>query len=349
MPRKVEEVEEEIEQSPNIEVVGNYPSLVRKRTGLFSFDYAVSNKGDLGLAMRTIVELSGHNHVGKSTLAYYLLGATAKQDDTPDNNISICDMELLDRDYIASAIGRSGYSGKVTLVDTTDNKGKVIPHETMMMKMVMDLSESNTGSAMMDSVSAIQPIAEAAGDFGEAFMGKRAKLVAQVARGLAGVLRNKERPSTAIVINHSYQIIGGRGHTTAGGIVLPALAGVRVHMWSGEKFFEDEDTAMENPIGFLVKGAIEKNRFGGPGRNFQFYIVPGIGVHVGVSAMFDCFAFGLAERGSRVKLGERSVGFLKADLLSYAADGRMRKFYPFMEAMDEYSKHVERGDVIPES
>jgi RecA/RadA recombinase len=329
--------------SEGITVVGAYPTLTRCRTGLFSFDLALAHKANLGLPERVIVELSGYQGIGKSTLAYFLAGKV-----TGEGAISICDMEMLDRDYIVRAVGASKFQGEIRLVDVVDEKSKPIPHETMMMKMALELSKEEVGASILDSVSSIQPIAEASGDFGEAFMGKRAKLVAQVSRALSGVLKTKDRPSSAFVINHAYQVIGGRGHTTAGGVVLGALAGVRIHMWAKETFMSSDDEDAK-PLGFLVAGQVEKLRFGGKGRTFQFYIVPGYGVHPGVTAMMDCFTYGFAERGSRVKMDDKSYGYLKADLLTYAAEGKTRKFTPFVDKLEHYAQEIIKGNVDEDS
>jgi hypothetical protein len=125
------------------------------------------------------------------------------------------------------------------------------------------------------------------------------------------------------------------------------LAGCRAHMWTKEVFMSSED-ADARPIGFLVAGQFEKNRFGGKGGTFQYYIVPGFGVHPGVSAMFDCFTFGFAKRESRVKMNDKSFGYLRADLLTYAAEGKTRKFLPFIAALSEYAEQIEKGEVEEE-
>jgi RecA/RadA recombinase len=312
-----------------VNITGNYPTIVRRRTGLFSFDLAVSHKSSLGLPLRTVVELYGYPNVGKSSLSYYLAGKIAEQ-----GRIAVCDLEMLDRDYLSTAIGHSGFSGDVKIMDSTDDKGKPVPHEQMLMEMVGDLNDEKTGVAILDSVGAIQPIAEAEGDFGEAFMGKRAKLVAQVSRALSSVLRNGERPAAALVINHVHSVLGGRGHNTAGGDTLKYIAAVRIMLW-GEKVWKESDEPDSATLGFQVRGQIEKLRFGGRGRSFGFYIVPGYGVHTGASAMFDCFELGLAEQGSTVKMDGKSLGYIRKDLLSYAAEGKMRKFTPFVEKLAE--------------
>jgi hypothetical protein len=140
--------------------------------------------------------------------------------------------------------------------------------------------------------------------------------------------------------------MGGRGHTTTGGERIKFLSGVRLMLWPRETFRVDDEDSSSEVLGFLVEGQVEKLRFGAKGQTFHFYIVPGFGVHVGVSAMFDAFAMGEAERGARVKLNGKSLGLLKKDLLSYAAEGRQRKFYPFIERMQKVAERVEKGEHV---
>jgi hypothetical protein len=228
--------------------------------------------------------------------------------------------------------------GDVHLIDAIDEKGNFIPHETMLGELTLKFGEDKVGAAVVDSVGAIQPIAEAEGDFGEAFMGKRAKLVAQVSRSLTNLVRNKTRPSIAIVVNHVHGIMGGKGHTTAGGDTLKYLSAIRMMIWPGQTYtVSEEDT---KPLGFYVSGKIEKLRYGGRGREFSYYIVPQYGVHEGATALMDCLNLGLAESKSVVKMGDKSFGYLKKDLLTYAYEGKQRKFEPFVEALAEYEKTV---------
>jgi RecA/RadA recombinase len=320
---------------PNI--IGTYPILQRQRTGLFSLDKALSGGGELGAPMRTVYEIYGYQGSGKSTLCYYLLGKLNNQKDA-----AICDLENLDMKYLESAIGMSGYEDDVHVIDVVNEKKKVRSHEDMLMEMVQRLSEGS-GAVLLDSVGAIQPLAEAAGDFGEAFMGKRAKLVAQVSRALANNLRNVDHTANAYVINHVHQIIGGRGHTTAGGETLKYMAGVRMMIWAGETFWDDT----QNPtriIGYVAKGKTEKMRFGGKGREFQYYIVPGVGVHPGATALFDCVELGLVERGTTLKMNGKSLGYLKKDFLDHANGSKSRRFDVFFEVLQEYEANMKWDD-----
>lgn len=318
----------------DINIIGSYPFIVRKRSGLFSLDLALSSRGELGLPMRGIYEVYGYPNSGKSTLSYYLAGKLS-----PQKEITICDLEMLDANYVKKALALAGFSGDVKMIDITDPKGKPLTHEKMLMNMVDNL-ETTSGAVIMDAVGAIQPIAEAAGDFGEAFMGKRAKLVAQMSRALSNALRVKREDAIAFVINHQHSIIGGRGHTTAGGETLKYMATVRMMIWTEEILKDDND----NIYGFLAAGNIEKLRYGGRGRSFNYYTVPGLGVHPEASAMFDCFSLGLATREGTVKMDGKSLGYLKKDLLAYASTGKSRKFEPFVERLIEYEKEIKEAE-----
>ena len=324
-----------------VKIEGSYPVISRKSTGLFSLDWAVASRGVSGFPLRTITELYGHPNVGKSTLAYYLAGMLS------EGSIHLCDFEQADLDYVRKTMEHSGYKGTVKVSDVTDPKGRPTSHEEMLNEMAAALYNDDVSSCIVDSVGGIQPIAEREGDFGEAHMGKRAKLVAQVSRSLSNALRIKTTPSCAFVINHVHGIMGGRGHTTAGGDTLKFLAAVRIMMWT-EKVWRINDESDSDVLGFQVKGQLEKLRYGGRGKTFKFYIVPGYGVHTGVSAMFDCFDYELAEQGTTVKVNGKSLGYIRKDFLTYAVDGRQRKFDVFRDKLAEQQKKMEREDVVRE-
>lgn len=270
-----------------------------------------------------------HNS-GKSTLAYYLSGVLSES-----GSIYVCDVDkLLDKDYFKVCLEQSGFKGDAHLIDSTDAKGKAYSHESMLMMLTKGLREPDCGAIVVDSIGAIQPMVEMEEDdaYGQAFMGKRAKLVGQLARSITGILRDKDKPAIALAVNHVHSVIGGRGHITPGGETLKHKASTRIMIYTSETFKDTKD----NVLGYLVKGFTEKHTFGGKGREFTYYIVPEFGVHTGASVMFDCFTYKLAERGARVKLEDKSMGYLNADLLTYAAEGKFRKFDAFKNVLMEY-------------
>lgn len=312
-----------------VAVLGNYSSIVRQRSGLFSLDLALSGRGELGVPMRTLAEIYGYPNVGKSSLSYYLAFTL-----TGKGSALICDLENADRDYIKATAEHAGMDGNVRLIDTVDEKGKPMTHEDMLTEALLGLKSEENKALIVDSIGAVTPMAEADGDLGDANMGKRAKLVNKVSRALAAIVRNKTEPSIAIAINHVHGVMGGRGHVTPGGETLKYMAAFRIMVWPVETMTKSDDDP--TALGFRVNGRTEKHRYGGKGSEFGFYIVPNYGVHTGASAMFDCFELGLAERGATVKMDGKSFGYLKKDLLAYAAEGKQRKFDPFVEKLQEY-------------
>lgn len=344
-----------------VTVTGTYPVLQRVKSGLTSLDIATSHKGDLGIPLRVLIELYGYTNSGKSTLSYFLAGKVAQA--VEGKQIDIADLEMNDaQGYIPIATGVSGFKGEVHMMDVVDPKtGKPLFHEKILTDLARDLLfREDVPAVIWDSIGATQAMAHMSAltnpkeILGEAKMGKRAFLVSAVADALRTGLISKVTPSTAIAINHVYPSMGGRGHTTPGGERKGFLAGLRLMLWTDEVFRVDDEDKGSPILGFVVRGQVEKLRFGGRGRTFTFYIVPGYGVHEGVSAMFDAFEMTYrmkktpldylkAERGARVKLNGKSLGYLKKDLLSYALEGKRRKFYPFQEAMSRFVEDVEKG------
>jgi len=333
-----------------VDVIGRYPLLERRRTGLFSLDMALRNVDKLGLPLRTITEIYGYTNAGKSTLAYFLAGKVAQE-----NRIAICDLEFCDREYVRVCMEHSGFNGVVALQDFSDDKGKPITHERMLLMTARELHDEGCKAIIMDSIGAVQPNVEKnvlmddkEKELGQAFMGKRAKLVGQFARALTDALRTKDAASSAFVINHVHSIIGGMGHVTAGGDTLKYMAAVRLMIWPDTTYYVDP-SAPTDVLGFLVSGQVEKLRYGGRGKKFRFYIVPGYGVHTGATAMFDCLKYGLATSDAKVKIGDKSIGYLRADLLKAAAQGNTRKFAQFEEELASAEERilineVQKGD-----
>lgn len=327
----------------NVAIEGNYPTISRQRTGLFSFDMALRDGGKLGVPMRTLMEMYGYPNVGKSSLSYYLAGKL-----TGEGKVGLLDLEMCDREYVRKCLETSGLDGAVNILSTTDDKGNFLSHENLLLENSRQLYNEDYGVTILDSVGHITPnveqevfIKEKEKELGQAFMGKRAKLVGQYCRAIQAALRNKKRPSLAIVINHVHKVMGGVGHSTAGGEVLKYTAAERIMLWPGTTYYlnDDKDDPTE-VLGFLVRGQVEKLRYGGRGRKFQFYIVPGYGVHEGATAMFDCLEYGFAESKATVKIGDTSFGYLKATLLTAAAEGNTRKFVGFQEELEKQEESM---------
>ena len=56
----------------DIKFIGDIYPVQRVLTGLWSLDRALGFRGDNGVPLRSLFELYGHEHSGKSTLAWYI-------------------------------------------------------------------------------------------------------------------------------------------------------------------------------------------------------------------------------------------------------------------------------------
>ncbi len=317
-----------------ITVEAEYPVVERRRTGILSLDVACSSRGTLGVPMRNIIEVYGNNHTGKSTLVYYLCGALSGTGEVP-----VCDLDGCDPDYLKSAFAQSGFKGKIRVIPYADDKGKPRTHAAMAQNTVEDLIGKDAVScAVLDSVTAYMPMGEGEGDVGEAFMGQRAKQIGQIVRRAKSGLNYKKNPGVFFVVNHPYAVIGGVGHKTAGGEVLKDLAGVRISIFHKETIKDSHD---EHTVAFVVGGQIEKLRFGGKKSGetgqFQYVILPDVGLSKDLSCMFDCIKYGLATRERTVKLKGEGMGYL-TKLVELAASGDREAFAPFREALEDFQE-----------
>src|SRR3990167_7564347 len=165
-------------------VEGEVPVVERFSTGLWSLDHALGQNGQWGAPLRSIYEIYGYPHVGKSSLSYYLAGCVR-----PKGKIVIADVEgTMDGAYLKSCVAQSGFQGTIKIVDYADKKGPR-HHEAM-----------------------IQEAADALYDEEEAFVGRRALIVSKWSRRVSAWLRAASRPKATFVVNHVNPIIGGRGH-----------------------------------------------------------------------------------------------------------------------------------------
>ena len=101
-----------------IKITGEFQTIPRVSTGIYSLDVALGNPRtrELGMPLRTYYELYGNPEQGKSTLAYYLAGNFAK-----DKTIALCDIEGLDMEYVVGALELSGFDGELYNHDLHDD------------------------------------------------------------------------------------------------------------------------------------------------------------------------------------------------------------------------------------
>jgi hypothetical protein len=102
-----------------------------------------------------------------------------------------------------------------------------------------------------------------------------------------------------------------------------------------EHFFDDGS--------FIIMGYCRKVKFGPSFRRFQVFNLAGYGPHLGMSAVIDCIAEGLATKERTIKLGDKSFGYMK-DLIKDAKRGNVDTFLPFVEKL----KKIESKEALPD-
>lgn len=292
---------------PNLDLAVR--QVVRQPTGLYSLDRSLYG----GLILKSIYEVYGYTHVGKSSLAYYLAGSVRS-----DGKIMLADFEHFDPGYVESSLRQAGFDGQV--IEPRQDYG-----EQALEDIRNSLRDPQYQAAILDAVGSLVLKAELEGELTDAHMGLKARRMAPWMRQMLHVL--KRSPDACLfIINHLHQIMQlGNASTTHGGVAIHNNAHVRLRL-SKEK--EDDEYV-------IVNGRIDKIRYGGKGkkgRPFKFVLVPNLGVHPGLSAVVDAKWFGLAEGDSTIKLDGKSYGYFKS-LAKEAIDGETEKFAPFQEAL----------------
>jgi RecA/RadA recombinase len=307
-----------------INIIGNFPKVERQVTGLYTFDRAfINNTGVIGFPLGTGVEIFGANHVGKTTVTLGLSGLIAS---AQEYNIAWADFEGSDPEYILGLFDAVKYSGDLHYIrEATDEEAL----DSLVVKMFD--KKANCGVGIIDSIGAISPISEREGDLGDANMGRRAFLIGQFSRKGINTLRGTNK--IIFAINHEYPIIGGRGKDTPGGEVKKYLFSVRIQL--KRKYLKGK--WLEYPDGsYIIEGKVIKNRWGYKDRQFNLFVLAGKGIHLGLTAMYDCVTLKLATAEKSVKLGETSFGYIK-NMTDKAQEGNEAFFMPFIEALSKYN------------
>lgn len=312
-----------------MKIEGNVAQLSRLPTDLYSLDVALGSPamGALGIPVPGIIEIFGQTHVGKSTLAYHLASQI-----NPTGRVILCDIEGLDIEYVKQAFEHEGFDGTLRVIDAMDSKGKMRPHEDMLDDLTEEFYKPEVSAGIVDSIGAISPISEIESKIEEGFGAKRAVTVARFVRRLNVPLKGMELPRPLFVINHAHTVVGGgHGHQASGGVALGHLKIASLYLYP--KSIANIKSG-DDVLAYAIEGKVEKLRYGGRGRTFQFVTVPGRGVSRNLSALLDCVALELVERGAVVKSKDKSYGYI-SKLVEQDIAGDDEAFADFHQMLKE--------------
>ena len=240
-------------------------------TGSISLDLALGVKG---IPRGRVVEVFGPESSGKTTLALHILAEAQKQGGVG----AFIDAEhALDPDYA----GRIGVDIDDLLISQPDSGEQALQ--------IVDalVNSGKIDVIVVDSVAALVPKAEIAGEMGEFQIGLQARLMSQALRKLSGIISKTK--TVVVFINQTRMKVGvyfGNPETTPGGLALKFYASVRINLRrSAQIKYKDEI------IGNRVKAKIVKNKVAAPFKATEFDIY----YNQGISYLSDIINTGVKQ------------------------------------------------------
>ena len=238
-------------------------------SGILSFDNILGG----GFGDGRIVELYGPPSAGKSTIAIHAMAASQAKNE--ENQVAFIDMEhAFDRQY-AENLGVDSSRLYVTQPDCAEDGLEIL--DKAIGSGVFDV-------IVLDSVAALVPRAELAGEMGDSKMGLQARLMSQAMRKITAKIGKTN--CTVIFINQLREKIGvmfGNPETTTGGNALKFYATQRIDIRKTANSNNITNKDGES-IGHQVKLKVVKNRLAAPFQTTLVKMIYGYGIDPGQNA-----------------------------------------------------------------
>jgi recombination protein RecA len=194
-----------------------------------------------------VIEIYGGESTGKTTLALHMLSEAQKK----GGICAFVDAEYaLDPDY-AKRIGVNVDELLISQPDSGEQALQIV--ESLVRSGEIDM-------IVVDSVAALTPKAEIAGEVGDLQIGLQARLMSQALRKLSSIVSKTK--TVLIFINQTRMKIGvlwGNPETTPGGLALKFYASVRIELRRIAQIKHGEEI-----IGNRIKAKIVKNKVASP-------------------------------------------------------------------------------------
>jgi len=311
-----------------MKITGSHPVCKRIKTGLYSLDHAfINNRGEVGIPVGIGYENFGGTGIGKSTFSYSLAGIIAR---IQKGDIVLSDFEGYDEPFLESVLSGVEFDGKVEVISEKED-------EEQLMKTLdaLENPKKDFHVVVLDSISAITPIAEQKGDIGERNMGQRAFAMAQFSRRALHVFRFSDKPKTIIAINHWRAKMGGYGFEAPGGVVKNYLLTARILL----------KRKLEFPDGsYILEGEVVKNRWGFSNRKFYVFMLAGRGIHEGLTALWDCVVYKQVQyRDEKVKYTLDDGTEVVSSIITFVKAAKRGEdlFDPFRKKLESINADIE--------
>jgi len=258
-------------------------------TGSISLDMAL---GVGGVPRGRVVEIYGPEGGGKTTLALHILAEAQKRGGVG----AFVDAEhALDPDW-AQKIGVNVEDLLISQPDSGEQALQIV--ETLVRSGEVDV-------IVVDSVAALVPQAEIAGEMGEFQIGLQARLMSQALRKLSGIISKTK--TVVIFLNQTRMKIGmmfGNPETTPGGLALKFYASVRIDLRRAAQIKRGDDI-----IGNRIKAKIVKNKVAAPFKTTELDIYYNEGISFITDLLNTGLKYGIIKKsGSWICFGESKLG-----------------------------------------
>lgn len=258
----------------------NFESTNRVLTLCHSLDKSLADStGNEGIPLRSTIEVYGGKNVGKSTFCFSMMAMIAAK---LQKDVTILDWEGQSRETIEGVLERNNFYGNVHYML---NKGTETTEDTLE-RFIEAVATDDQNIGLMDSIGAFRPTALLEGKIGDSNMGVFAREIGQFCNKLTHIALRSDEPGVVFLTNHVHPTIGSmvQGQTTSGGEKKKYLAQVRIDL----KRAYIGNSPVNFGESYLLRGKIDSNRFGYSGKEFYVFIVGGEGIHVGLTALWDC-------------------------------------------------------------
>ncbi|MCH7828622.1 recombinase RecA [Patescibacteria group bacterium] len=240
-------------------------------TGSVSIDLAL---GVGGVPKGRVIEIYGPEATGKTSLSLHIIAEAQKKGGVG----AFIDAEhALDPDY-AKKIGVNVDDLLISQPDSGEQALQIL--ETL-------ARSGEVAVIVIDSVAALTPKSEIAGEMGEFPIGLQARLMSSALRKLSGIVSRTK--TTVIFINQIRMKIGvmfGNPETTPGGLALKFYSSVRIELRRIAQLKSGDQI-----IGNRLRAKIVKNKVAPPFKIAEFDIY----YNEGISAAADLLNAGLKE------------------------------------------------------
>jgi recombination protein RecA len=238
-------------------------------TGSMFLDMAL---GIGGLPRGRVIEIYGPESSGKSTLALHCAAEAQKRGGVA----AFIDAEhALDPEY-AKCLGVNVEDLLISQPDSGEQGLQIV--ESLVRSNQVDI-------IIIDSVAALTPKREIAGEIGDQHIGLQARLMSQGLRKLSGIASKSK--TVILFLNQTRMKIGipfGNPETTPGGLALKFYASVRIRLQRRAQIKQGDEI-----IGSRIKAKVVKNKVAAPFKVAEFDIY----YNEGISYLADLINAGL--------------------------------------------------------